>query len=312
MKFKTLFRFLVWISLIGLALASILPHLFTMFWVLDVFAHFKLQYLFVSLVAIPLCLRLKAQRQLALVVAFILVIWNAWFIAPLYVSTSETSNAKLDAKHLKVLTINLLSSNQEFEQVNAYINKVNPDLLVLMELTPQWSNELAPILNRFKTKKSVVRRDNFGIGVYSKLNAYVSIDYFDSTTPSLVLKSTSQKQAFTLVATHPFPPMNQQMFIERNKRFGQINKEFGSTKSLVVVGDFNCSSFSSHFNRLLGTNLKDTRKGFGVLPTWPSGFLPLQTTLDHCLVSKEISVVNRITGPNIGSDHLPVVIELIL
>ncbi len=34
--------------------------------------------------------------------------------------------------------------------------------------------------------------------------------------------------------------------------------------------------------------------------------------LDHCLVSDEILVANRRVGPFVGSDHFPVVVDLVL
>jgi endonuclease/exonuclease/phosphatase (EEP) superfamily protein YafD len=32
--------------------------------------------------------------------------------------------------------------------------------------------------------------------------------------------------------------------------------------------------------------------------------------LDHCLVSPELAVVDRRRGPHVGSDHLPLLIEI--
>lgn len=38
----------------------------------------------------------------------------------------------------------------------------------------------------------------------------------------------------------------------------------------------------------------------------------LQTPIDHVLVDPRIRVLSRRTGPNVNSDHLPVIVQLVL
>jgi endonuclease/exonuclease/phosphatase (EEP) superfamily protein YafD len=60
------------------------------------------------------------------------------------------------------------------------------------------------------------------------------------------------------------------------------------------------------------TGLKNSRRGFGILPTWPT-FLPLLSIpIDHFLLSPEFAVLKTGQGPNIGSDHVPLITELML
>ncbi len=70
------------------------------------------------------------------------------------------------------------------------------------------------------------------------------------------------------------------------------------------------------------TGLRNARQGFGILPTWPSksSLSPVPATIapllsipiDHCLISPKIKVVNIRTGPNVDSDHLPVITDLVI
>jgi endonuclease/exonuclease/phosphatase (EEP) superfamily protein YafD len=60
------------------------------------------------------------------------------------------------------------------------------------------------------------------------------------------------------------------------------------------------------------SNLHDSRKGFGIQPTWPSDKPIFMVPIDHVLVSKEIRIQNRFTGPDIGSDHRPVIVDFSL
>ncbi|WP_394341613.1 endonuclease/exonuclease/phosphatase family protein [Salegentibacter salinarum] len=103
------------------------------------------------------------------------------------------------------------------------------------------------------------------------------------------------------------PPLSQTTFDNRNMQLTNIiSKRSQYSSNLIIAGDFNTSSFSNHFKILLSNNLKDSRVGFGLLPTWPANYGILQTTLDHFLVSDDLQVIDRSTGPNIGSDLLPI------
>lgn len=139
-----------------------------------------------------------------------------------------------------------------------------------------------------------------------------SIDYFElNDKPSIVADLNIGSDQFSLVATHPIPPINQHTFENRNKQLSNIlNKRSKFSEKLIIAGDFNTSSFSNHFSKLTNGDLKDSRIGFGLLPTWPANYLMLQTTLDHFLISKNLEVIERSTGKNIGSDHLPISIVI--
>jgi len=56
--------------------------------------------------------------------------------------------------------------------------------------------------------------------------------------------------------------------------------------------------------------LKDSSLGWGIQPTWPAMFLPLRIPIDHCLVSPDLKIVRRKIGRDIGSDHLPLLVDL--
>ena len=301
---KPFFRKLTWTTAIGVLLASYIPHVFSNYWIADLFSNFKFQFLLISIVLILPVLYLFEKKFPALLFLGIGILWNAYFIVPYYVKT-ETP---IPGKCIKIISINLLSSNTHEDLVLAYITRESPDILILLELTPDWMQKLSPIFGIYDAKETNPRSDNFGIALLSKFQMKSAIDFFGlNNKPSIVSHISIENERFTIVATHPIPPVSQIAFENRNQQLlNIIHNRHRFSENLIIAGDFNTSSFSSHFNRLISNDLKDSRMGFGILPTWPSRLKIFQTTLDHFLVSDHLKVIERNTGPNIGSDHLPI------
>ncbi len=293
-----------WLLIFGVLLVSFLPNIISNYWLIDIFSNFKFQYLVISvLLVFPTIIFLK-KKLVALLMLCACFLWNLYYIVPYYIK-AENFNSR---KEIKITSINLLSSNSKDELVLQYIYQEDPDILILMELTPNWLEKLSPIIDKYESKEIVPRSDNFGIALLSKYKMRSAIDYFElNNKPSIVSDLKIENHNFSIVATHPIPPINQETFENRNKQLANIilNRPRFSD-NLIIVGDFNTSSFSNHFNQLIKKDLKDSRLGFGLLPTWPASLKVFQTTLDHILISDHLKVIERNTGPDIGSDHLPI------
>jgi endonuclease/exonuclease/phosphatase family metal-dependent hydrolase len=83
-------------------------------------------------------------------------------------------------------------------------------------------------------------------------------------------------------------------------------------REVVVMGDFNTTPWSGRYKQFLqDSDLRNSLRGFGLQPTWHAALpSPLMIAIDHCLHSPSIRTLNRATGANIGSDHLPLLVEL--
>jgi endonuclease/exonuclease/phosphatase (EEP) superfamily protein YafD len=78
---------------------------------------------------------------------------------------------------------------------------------------------------------------------------------------------------------------------------------------VLLAGDLNTTPWSPYFQTLeKESGLKNSMKGFGFQPSW-AGNAFLKIPLDHFLHSPEIVIHNRMIGPDVGSDHLPVIID---
>ncbi|SHI98108.1 Uncharacterized conserved protein YafD, endonuclease/exonuclease/phosphatase (EEP) superfamily [Mesonia phycicola] len=302
-------KLILLVSIVILAL-SLIPNIFANYWFTDILANFKFQYIIIAILLLVLVLVFIQKKIWSLTLLIPSIIFNAYYILPYYLPSPQVSIVK--PEQLKVTSINLLSSNSEINLVEKYIKSENPEVLILLEFTPQWQLNLQSTLAEYPYKKLVPRTDNFGIALISKKPITAEVqDLISTGKPSIIAEVQVNQKKIDIIATHPFPPLGKLAFEARNKQMNYLIKNRSAfSDRLLILGDFNNSSFSNHFQQLIKEDLKDSRLGFGLLPTWPANFSILQTTLDHCLVSKNITVINRSIGNNIGSDHLPISIEI--
>jgi endonuclease/exonuclease/phosphatase (EEP) superfamily protein YafD len=118
----------------------------------------------------------------------------------------------------------------------------------------------------------------------------------------------------SIVTIHFFTPMNEWRFENRNSEFRELGSIINSSQnSVIVAGDFNASTWSPYYQAFVSeTHLNDARKGFGVVPTFPTNLPFIMIPIDQCLVSSDLKILDFHSGPNIGSDHLPVILEVAL
>lgn len=296
------------VYLVGITvLFSVLGYFGRNYWLLDLFSHFKVQYFIVITVG-TIILFFKRKKIAYIFIPFIVALLLE--ISPLYFGSKKNDNL---TSSTKIICINLLSSNRKFEDVVRYISEKSPDIIVLQEFTHSWQSMLEPKFQEYQYRYTIPREDNFGMTIYSRINVAVfeELKIGNAGLPSIRADFLLGNTQVSLITTHPFPPIGADNFVSRNVQLSALGKLVAALENeVIVIGDLNTSSFSIHFKQLIAdSQLVDSRKGFGLLTTWPTWFSPARITLDHCLVSRGISVNSRVVGDDIGSDHLPIFVE---
>ncbi len=277
-------------------------------WWFDLASHFQLQYLAIQLLCILLCIPKKRWKLLGITSLFALI--NLALIIPLYIPHSATPPIDDRNTNLSVLLINLNSSNEEYSKTARYIKQTNPDILALEEINNEWLEALSDVLKDYPYTKVIPRRDNFGIGLYSKLKTQeMDIKYFGTAeVPSVLARYSISGKPLTLLFTHPVPPGSLRYYQWRNEQLKDIASQRSSFDDrLILIGDLNSTSWSYHFQTFVkNMKLIDSRKGFGLQTTWPTMLPVMAITIDHVLISEDLKILEHKIGPHIGSDHKPV------
>ncbi|MFQ5989281.1 MAG: endonuclease/exonuclease/phosphatase family protein [Candidatus Methylomirabilales bacterium] len=279
-----------------------------LWWLFELTSHFRPQYFLFLLGSAFLFLFGRKQRAAILAIVFALI--NLSLIIPLYFG-SPTIHA--EGRTFRAVLANLSTSNQAHGKLEKFIRSVEPDFMVLLEVNQAWMRELQKLHAMYPYSRARPRDDNFGIALLSRIpfgNAEIP-RIGKARVPSVVAQFTMDDQSLIVIGTHTLPPVGRAYSGYRNQQLTELAHVVGVQKGpVMVLGDLNTTSWSPFFSDLIRkTGLRDSRNGFGLQPSWPAGFPLLWVPIDHCLVSSGVVVHNRKTGPDIGSDHYPIVVD---
>jgi endonuclease/exonuclease/phosphatase (EEP) superfamily protein YafD len=280
-------------------------------WFLDLFSHFRVQYL-VGL-GILGAVFLLARRWKTAAVFLLFASVNLATVLPLYVGAP--SDAVGATETLRAMLINVNTHGGDPDRVGQVVREADPDILVLEEISDRWVRRLQWLTQSHPHSRVQPRGDNFGIGLYSKLpltqGRIVTIG--DAGVPSIVATVETGQGKLGIVATHPVPPAGAAYSRWRNDQFDKLPKHVPSSLPVMLLGDLNTTPWNFHFKRLLKrTGLKDSAKGRGIQPTWRRYNPLFALPVDHCLHSADVSVVSRSIGAGVGSDHHPLIVDFVI
>ncbi len=281
----------------------------------ELLCHFQLQYFIASIVMLLLLAVLRRPR--AAIVASAALVISGSALMPLWIAPSN-NHAQADAEPaetFRILHANVLSSNEQPAPLLDLIAREQPDLLALHEINARWIEALTVLADDYPHREGAQREDDFGILVLSRTPLRdAAIQRFGSSqVPNVTFQVQVHDVTLQFVAAHTLPPMSVAAQSARDEHLTRMIA-FAKTRAdpLIIVGDLNTTMWSPSHRRLCDElGLTNTRRGFGILPSWPAN-LPsvMRIPIDHCLVSDGITVLDCRLGPDIGSDHLPLIIDL--
>lgn len=307
-----------WLLMLGTA-ASLLPALMMLgarwWWFAELFTHVRAQYAAGLLVSIGLAALLRGWRQVFLLI--VVWLWMVAGIAPLYLKPSAPAQTTHKAR---LLVSNIWTPNPSAKRLVALVKRERPDVLVVLETDARWEVALSRGLPEYAHRLTARRDGHMGAVLLSRHPlAHTSVDDPPGTRSPILRAEVllPDDQRLTVYGVHPFPPLNASLAAERDAYMAALSRRVLAERDpVVVLGDFNCTSWSPAMHDLLsGANLHDSRQGFGIQPSWPRPIDGLADWLrhipiDHALTSSTLHVTDRRLGPDVGSDHAPVLVDV--
>ncbi|MCB9507077.1 MAG: endonuclease/exonuclease/phosphatase family protein [Myxococcales bacterium] len=281
-------------------------------WVAEPFANGRL---LVAIALAPVALLLMVGRSyLRGLIAVAIGLWHA---APLMLLESQAADAHpvpADPIPVTVAALNLLADNADADAVVAWLAGTDADVIVLHEVTPTWARALArPELAPWPNRLVEALPGATGIALLSRTPlATGEVVEIGTNGPPFVDATVGVGGCgVRVLGVHTFPPVSRAMLGVRQRVYDAVAERAGRGPAPVAVGDWNATLYSSANAAFEAeTGLVDVARRVGRRGTWLPLLGPLALDLDRAFVPTSWAVESVAVGPNVGSDHLPVLYRL--
>ena len=286
--------------------------------------------IFESTGGVPRRVNQLANRLLLLgAVALALLLWMQrgwWLLCPIAVLAMSfgLQSAALErqagpagasaAGVLVVGTANLAVGTTDFGALLGWLQSADaPDVLFLQEFTDAAQHALTVpgVAQRYPYRVEAPQPDPFGLAVLSRL----PLSDVQRLTPASALATLRLRATLTLpdghavrlAAVHPMPPLNAAYARARDDALAEEARHLAQPGALGLMGgDFNTTPWARGMFAVQGQLRRS-----GAVPSWPNAWGWLSVLpLDHVLATSGWQLVESRPGPNVGSDHRPVVVRL--
>ncbi|MBU4530738.1 MAG: endonuclease/exonuclease/phosphatase family protein [Hoeflea sp.] len=245
------------------------------------------------------------------------LVWQAyaiWPYTPLHEPQAKALAACEPESRLSLMVANVLVENRNAAPLLALVDRLGPDLVLLVETNNWWDAKLEPLKNSFPHIISHPQEDSYGLHLFSRFELispqvrFLIDDYVPSIKTGIRLPSGALT---TFYGLHPKPPPLHDTD-QRDAELLIVGKEIRSEAiPSVVAGDLNDVAWSQTnglFQEVSG--LLDPRIGRGLYTTFNADWPLLKWPLDHVFFEQSFRLLEIDVLEDVGSDHFPLFVSL--
>lgn len=277
-------------------------------WWGDLFATF-LDYLLVPLLILVIVYLLRRSWVGFGVGLAVLLLGTAYLLA----FPRVNSIAAGGERDLRIMVFNMYYDNRQLDEIVAEVRRYDPDLIFWMEYANPIRAELEREFQDYPHTVIEPSRRTMGLALYSRVPIEAATVHraADTRIPIFDVDLDLDGETVTFVGAHPWPPSPRWGDLHRAQNGDVIEvAEARGEFPLIVAGDFNTPPASFMMREMARrTETKIVRGRFDLSKTFYLNRL-IRFCLDHIFVSSEWDVVNFEYGERVGSDHVPLVIDL--
>ncbi|MDJ0960258.1 MAG: endonuclease/exonuclease/phosphatase family protein [Acidimicrobiia bacterium] len=280
-------------------------------WMFDVMAGYRVQFA-IALILSGILYGLILGRATS-VVFLIAAAINIVVILPLYL------DGPADPKpggSIDVASINVRTTGAGREMVFRWIEATDADVVVLLETSEAWVDQVEARGLGYRIMAQIPDDRVYGVTVLARSTLPVEILRAGDVDEVVIrTETTVDDTPVVIYAFQPRTPTSADTAAARDEVVDFVARRAqDETSPVMVVGALNATPWSHAFRNLTGTaNLIDSTRGFGFQPSWPANqWRILHVPSNHLLHSPELTTVERLIGPDVGSEHRPLLVRIAL
>jgi len=281
-------------------------------WLWELTSHFR-WHNFVLLMMLAL-LFVAVSEPLPAVLSGFLGSINLLVVLPLFDRNGHSQS--IAAPAYRAVMLNMHWTNEDFERTITFIRQTGADFVILVEVTPEGERALQALNSDYPFSHPLSKITEHGVMLFSRIPFTEAGVWHleDRKRPSVVAQLAFRERPLTIIGMHPSAPMRPNRIKRRNLQINQMASFVAAqSSSIMLMGDLNMTPWSPYFHQFIQqSGLVNGRIGHGLQPTWPAQLPLLRIPIDHALVSADVTIHAFKAGPNVGSDHLPIIVDFSL
>jgi endonuclease/exonuclease/phosphatase (EEP) superfamily protein YafD len=281
-------------------------------WTFDLAASFRPQY---AVIAGAAAIVLLVRRRLALAGgAAAVALLNAALVVPLYFGGATTP---ADASSLTMVSHNLNGVDDRIEEIVTALPEEDADILIYFESPHVLRDEVAAVESPYEVAFSNRGDDDVNLLVLSRIPV-VGARMLDlgseSRSETVTVELAIDGAPIHVLGIRTRSPREPERAEVRRDELTAVQEWVRAQDDpVVVIGDLNATPWHPDFRDLVaGAELRNSQRGFGIQPTWPTWFPPAMIPIDHALHTEDLVAVDRELGEHHGSPHRALRVEYAL
>ena len=268
---------------------------------------------YIAGVLLLLSLFVKFRWRWVTVALFALIIvinlWRIWpytFLAGTQLAYDDGAQAAA-ATCFTAMSVNVKVENDRYAQIAEQVERIDPDILFLMETDEEWAAQLEPVLAGYEHVDRHPQPHAFGLVFATRLRV-IKTNIVENThrdTPTLYATVQPGSRPVEFIGLHPKPPLpswDTQMRDENIVKAGVQTPD--RLPDAMVMGDFNDVPWSRTTTKFRDTGeWRDPRIGRGTYPTFPASLVAIGWPLDQMMLKGDLELTEFEVLSDNGSDH---------